>query len=222
MLTPMKVPQGGFNQEFRQHPNFPGGYIYSHTGDNYDAYMSDIYPLLPDRVSFSTHELPSDLQKDQPGTNGIPQTAVLYPYPGTPPAGMPWRITLRAGHATVDCLLIARILTMQPVSGDDGTSDASVTWSKGLIERHTETTLLAGNTLYELVGEDGDRYALVATFPTDDGSSDAIDLPPPPPGYQYETSPLEEDFVLTCHQLAHILVTSGYNFQRYERGSRPD
>lgn len=212
MLTPMTVPQGGYNQEFRQHPSFPGGYIYSYTGGDYDAYMADIYPLLPDRVSFSTHDLPSDLQKDEPGTNGVPQTAVIYPYPGSPPAGMPWRITLLAGRRTIECLLIARILIVEPVTDTDG---AATAWSKGLIERHTETTLLAGGTLQELVGDQGDRYALVAAF-------SATELPPPPPGYHYESRPLDQDFTLTCRQLAHILIASGCNFQRYERGGTVD
>jgi hypothetical protein len=222
MLLPMTVPQGGFNQEFRQHPSFPGGYIYSHTGDNYQAYMDHIYPLLPSRVSFSTHELPSDLQKDEPGTNGVPQTAVLFPYPGTPPAGFPWRFTLLAGKQTIDCLLIARILWIQPIpadeTGGDDASQSSTSWSRGLIERRTETTLLAGGTLVELVGDDGDRYALVASFQAPD--TDA--MPPPPPGYHYESRLLDADFRLLCRQFAHILVTSGYNFQRYLRGRAED
>jgi hypothetical protein len=212
MLKPMQVPQGGYNQEFRQHPGFPGGYIYSHTGDDYAAYMDEIYPQLPDRVSFSTHDLPSDLQKDEPGTNDVPQTAVIYPYPGNPPPGMPWRFTLLAGRKTVDCLLIARILIVQPVTDDDG---AATAWSKGLIERHTETTLLAGGTLQELVGDQGDRYALVASFA-------GAELPPPPPGYHYESRTLNQDFRLVCRQLAHILISEGCNFQRYERGDAAD
>jgi len=223
MLTPMQVPQGGFNQEYRQHPSLPGGYIYSHTGDDYQAYMETIYPLLPDRVSFSAHDLPSDLQKDEPGTNGVPQTAVLFPYPGAPPAGLPWRFTLLAGKRTVDCLLIARILSIQPVAEDEtagstGSVSAAAGWSRGLIERRSETTLLAGGTLQELVGEAGDRYALAASF----ASAGASDLPPPPPGYHYESRPLTEDFQLVCRRFAHILVTTGYNFQRYERGSVED
>ncbi|MGB8843542.1 MAG: hypothetical protein WCC64_21005 [Aliidongia sp.] len=217
MLMPMKVPQGGFNQELRQHPKVPGGYIYSHTGDNYNDYITYIYPLLPDRVSFSEHAQASDLQKDSPGTNSIPQTAVIFPYPGTPPAGMPWRITLLAGKRTIDCTLIARILSVQPVSQEDGSTDSSSTWQKGLIERRTETTLLAPGTLTELVGDQGDRYALVASF-----SDSTTELPPPPPGYHYESQSLTEDFTLTCRQFAHILIISGYNFQRYERGNTID
>lgn len=223
MLTPMQVPQGGFNQEYRQHPSVPGGYIYSHTGDDYQAYMENIYPLLPDRVSFSAHDLPSDVQKDEPGTNSVPQTAVIFPYPGVPSAGLPWRFTLLAGKKTIDFLLIARILSIQPVAEDataeltDPASTATV-WSRGLIERRTETALLAGGTLQELVGEAGDRYALVASF----DSSGASELPPPPPGYHYESRPLTEDFRLVCRRFAHILVTTGYNFQRYERGSVED
>ncbi|WP_266168884.1 hypothetical protein [Dyella subtropica] len=220
MLTPTTVPQGGFNQEYRQQTNVPGGYIYSHTGDNYDAYMNSIYPLLPERVAFSDHDLPSDLQKDSPGTNSVPQTAIIFPYPGVPPTEMPWRFTLLAGKHTVDCMLIARIIFVKPITQAQGSSQTTTAWSKGLIERHTETTLLAGEgtTLTELVGDDGDRYALVASFPSNEGA----ELPPPPPGYHYETRPLTENFTLVCHQLAHILIASGYNFQRYERGNVAD
>ena len=65
-------------------------------------------------------------------------------------------------------------------------------WYKGLTERRTETTLLAGNgaSLTELVGTEGDRYALVASF----SSQSANELPPPPPGYQYESQELKKDF----------------------------
>jgi hypothetical protein len=73
--------------------------------------------------------------------------------------------------------LIARILSKHPVPGES--SDNATTWYKGLIERRTETTLLAGNgaSLTELVGTEGDRYALVASF----SSQSANELPPPPP-----------------------------------------
>lgn len=215
MLDPMKVPQGGYNQEYRQHPKFPGGYIYSHAGGDYDAWMNAVYPLLPDRVAFGDPDAPAALVKDEPGTNGVPQTAVLYPYPGTPSAGTPWAFTLMAGRAAIDFLLIARILFVQPVLNPDGTASA---WSSGLIERHTETTLLAGNPLTELVGEQGDRYALVASFP----GADCSNPPPPPPGYVYKTRPLDQDFTLVCRRFAHILITDGYNFQRWDQGNAPD
>ena len=120
-----------------------------------------------------------------------------------------------AGRATIDFMLIARILFVQPVLNPDGTASA---WSSGLIERHTETTLLAGNTLTELVGDQGDRYALVASFP----GADIDDLPPPPPGYSYEKKPLDQDFTLVCRRFAHILITDGYNFQRWDQGNAPD
>jgi hypothetical protein len=47
-------------------------------------------------------------------------------------------------------------------------------------------------------------------------------MPPPPPGYHYESRLLDADFRLLCRQFAHILVTSGYNFQRYLRGRAED
>jgi len=95
-------------------------------------------------------------------------------------------------------------------------SDNATTWYKGLTERRTETTLLAGNgaSLTELVGTEGDRYALVASF----SSQSANELPPPPPGYQYESQELKKDFKLICLRYAHILINQGYNFQRYDRG----
>jgi hypothetical protein len=84
-----------------------------------------------------------------------------------------------------------------------------------LIERRTETTLLAGNgaSLTESVGTEGDRYALVASF-----SSQSANELPPPPGYQYESQELKKDFQLICLRYAHILINQGYNFQRYDRG----
>ncbi|HLJ85267.1 MAG TPA: hypothetical protein VKZ53_00500 [Candidatus Angelobacter sp.] len=221
MLTPMPIPQGGFNQEYRQHPQIPGGYIFSYTGDNYNEYLNDIYPLLPESVTFAHESTPSDFQRDEPGSNAVPQTAVLFPYPGEPLAGMPWRFTLLAGKRTIDFTLIARILSKHPILKPGESSDSTTTkWHKGLIERRTETKLLAvnGAKLTELVGTEGDRYALVASF----SGQSTNDLPPPPPGYQYEFQEMKQDFQLICLRYAHILINNenggGFNFQRYERG----
>ncbi len=76
--------------------------------------------------------------------------------------------------------------------------------------------------LQELVGENGDRYALVAAF--DDPASDIVYAPnelnalanmPLPKGYTYESSILAEDLELACLDIASILISETLNFQRY-------
>lgn len=220
MLEPEVVPNGGYNQEYRQNPTTSGGYIYSHAGADADTYLQEIRPLLPQTVSFATQETGSDLSLGDPGVNAVPSSATIYPYAGDAPAGLPRRFTLCAGDATVDFLLIARIQSLQPLGdGTDPAGSSEPLWLAGQIERHTEETIFAGSVLHELVGGDGSRYALVAAFDT----SDAYDLNevgglaglPPPPGYTYESRLLTEDFTLASTTVAYILVCSGFNFQLY-------
>ncbi len=123
----------------------------------------------------------------------------------------------------VDFMLIAKVVSLTPIdSADSGSSGDTTEWSRGEIERHTITTIFKDSVLQELVGENGDRYALVAAF--DDPNSSIEYAPnelnglanmPLPKSYTYESSILTEDLVLTCLDIAHILIYSTFNFQRY-------
>jgi hypothetical protein len=218
MLEPESTPNGGYNQEYRQDPATSGGYIYSNSGSDVDAFKTEILPYLPDTVSFATDATPSDFNRGSLGVNAIPCSATIYPYGGDAPASLPRRFTLVAGEQTVDFLLIARMLSMVPLTDTSDTATSS--WMQGEIERKTTQTFFADNVIQELVGEDGSRYVLAAAFgdSTEQYNVNEIgglaDLPLPP-GYTYESRVLTEDFEITAEDVAHILVCSVFNFQRY-------
>jgi hypothetical protein len=217
------IPSGGYNQEARQNPSTSTGYIYSSSGDDVTAYVNDVYPYLPDYVSFGTEPSANDLTFGPPGQNSIPSTATIYPYEGDAPASLPRTLTINAGTVPLDFILIAKVLSITPVeSADTGSSGDTTEWNKGEIERHTVTTLFKGGVLQELVGENGDRYALVSAFDDPDSSIkyaptelNGLANMPLPESYTYESSILTEDLVLNCLDVAHILIYTSFNFQRY-------
>jgi hypothetical protein len=223
MSRPKVIPFGGYNQEARQAPYASPGYIYSSSGGNATEYLSNVYPSLPKYVSFGMEQSKNDLTLDEPGQNTIPSVTTIYPYEGDAPASLLRALTINAGMVELDFMLIAKVVSLTPIeSAESGSSDETAAWSKGEIERHTVTTLFKDGVLQELVGENGDRYALVAAF--DDPASDIVYAPnelnglanmPLPKGYTYESSILAEDLELACLDIASILISETLNFQRY-------
>ncbi|MFM7266708.1 MAG: hypothetical protein ACKOZW_14180, partial [Cyanobium sp.] len=166
MSFPAVIPYGGYNQEARQDPSTSAGYIYSSSGDDVATYMDKVYPHLPKYVSFGSELSANDLTFGPPGQNSIPSSSTIYPYEGDAPATLPRTLIVNAGSIPLKFTLIAKIVSLTPVpsaepgsQGDDGAE-----WTRGDIERHTITTISKDSVLQELVGEAGDRYALVAAF----------------------------------------------------------
>jgi hypothetical protein len=223
MAEPKVIPQNGYNQEARQDPTTSAGYIWSNSGDDLTTYLAEISPNLPPFVSFGPVLSAHDLTLGPPGQNAIPSTTTIYPYEGAAPATLPRTFTIPAGTTTLEFQLIAKVVSLTSVEfANPNNSGNGTGWSKGQIERHTITTLFEGGVLQELVGEDGDRYALVSAF--DDPTSDIEYAPteinglanlPLPKGYTYASSILSEDLVLTSLDVADILIYTSFNFQRY-------
>lgn len=223
MSQPEEIPADGYNQEARQDPSTSAGYIYSNSGDDATTYLNEVYPYLPKYVSFGAELSANDLSLGPPGQNAIPSTNTIYPYEGDAPASLPRQLTINAGTKALEFMLIAKVVSLTPVeSADPDSNGKTAAWTKGEIERHTETTLLKDGVLHELVGETGDRYALVSAF--DDPNSEIDYAPtelnglanmPLPKGYTYESSILTADLELVCLDIADILIYSSFNFQRY-------
>lgn len=223
MTEAVVISTGGYNQEARQDVRTSAGYIYSSSGENAEEYLREVYPYLPDFVSFGARQSASALDFGPPGQNSLPSTSTIYPYEGDAPASLPRTLTINAGTKVLDFMLIAKVVSLTPVkSADSGSGGATDPWYKGEIERHTITTLHKDGILHELVGENGDRYALVSAFDDPNSSSEyapneingLADLPLPK-GYTYESSVLTEELVLTSLDVAHILIYTTFNFQRY-------
>lgn len=222
MSAPVVINAGGYNQEARQDPATAAGYIYSSTGDDVEAYLKDVYPSLPTFISFGTDASANDLSLGMPGQNAIPSTTTIYPYEGAAPATLPRTLTINAGATTLAFTLIAKIVSLTAVESATPDSSGDVAWSRGEIERHTITTLLKDSVLQELVGESGDRYALVSAFDDPNASNDyaptqlnGLATMPLPKGYHYESRILTEELVLTSLDIATILIYTSFNFQRY-------
>jgi hypothetical protein len=223
MTQPAVIPSGGYNQEARQDPHASAGFIYSNSGDDLASYMQDVYPSLPTYVSFGTSDSPDNLTLGVPGQNSIPSTTTIYPYEGDAPSSLPRTLTINAGTTPLEFMLIARIVSLIPIrSAESSSSSHAIEWRKGEIERHTVTTLYKDNVLQELVGENGDRYALVSAFEDPESSAeyapdqlDGLANMPLPKGYTYESRILTEDLVLTSTDIAQILIYTNFNFQLY-------
>lgn len=221
--APVVIEYGGYNQEARQDASTSTGYIYSSSGDDIVAYMDTIYPHLPAFISFGSIHSADDLSLSLPGQNSIPSETTIYPYEGDAPATLPRTLTIKAGSEDLAFMLIAKVVSLTPVeSANPDSSDDGVAWTKGEIERHTVTTIYTDSVLQELVGENGERYALVSAFDDPTSSSDTeptklngLATMPLPKGYTYESSILSENLVLTCLDVATILIYSNFNFQRY-------
>jgi hypothetical protein len=174
-------------------------------------------------VSFGAEPSANDLTLGPPGQNSIPSTTAIYPYEGAAPASLPRTLSISAGTTTLEFQLIAKVVSLTSVeSASSNCNGNSTGWMKGQIERHTVTILFKGGVLQELVGENGDRYALVSAF--DDPNSSIEYAPtevnglanlPLPKGYAYESSILSEDLALTSLDVADILIYTSFNFQRY-------
>ena len=222
MSFPAVIESGGYNQEARQDPATAAGYIYSSTGDDVEAYMQDVVPFLPAFISFGPVASANDLSLGLPGQNAIPSTTTIYPYEGAADNTLPRTLIINAGATTLEFTLIAKIVSLTPVASATPDSSGDAGWSQGEIERHTVTTLHKDSVLQELVGEAGDRYALVSAFDDPNASVDyaptelnGLAAMPLPKGYHYESSILSEELVLTSLDVATILIYSSFNFQRY-------
>ena len=222
MAQAATIPPGGYNQEARQNYSTSAGYIYSSVGDDINAYMANIYPNMPPYISFGAEYSANDFSIGVPGQNSVPSTATIYPYEGDAPNTLPRTLSVNAGTVEVNFTLIAKMLSIAQVESADPAATGDDVWSKGEIERHTVTTLFKGGALQELVGENGERYAMVAAFDDPNSSTDyapnelnGLANMPLPKGYTYESSILTEDFTLNCPDVAHILIYTSFNFQRY-------
>lgn len=227
MAQAVVISSGGYNQEARQDPATSDGYIYSSSGPDPDEYVDKIQPYLPAFVSFVSRQSANDLSLGPPGQNSLPSTTTIYPYEGDAPATLPRLLTINAGTEAVDFMLIAKVVSLTPVKlADSGSGGDTGQWYKGEIERHTVTALHMGGVLHELVGDNGDRYALVSAFDDPNSSTESAlneingfaDLPLPK-GYTYESRVLSEDLVLTSLDVAHILIYTTLNSQRYVTAS---
>jgi hypothetical protein len=74
--------------------------------------------------------------------------------------------------------------------------------------------------LQELVSEDGKRYMLVSAFGDatkqyDVNKVDGLSGMPLPKGYTYESREIAEDMTIEALEVAHIIINSAFNFQRY-------
>jgi|GEM_PF-1306812 hypothetical protein len=226
-LQPNYVPSSGYNLEFRQNTATSDGYIYSHTGADYQVFMDTVYPLLPESVSFGLVDgetSPNAFSKGNPGVTAIDSTAIIYPYPGVlPEYGLPSRLTLLANGKTVEAMLIAQIVSMVPMyDTTNPPTDSFALWSAGTITRHTSQTNAAGQVLQEMVSDDGsERYGLAsATSEATDQYDISVvgglaDLPMPA-GYHYESSYQEGSFTMSSEQTAYIINDVYFNFQRYQ------
>jgi hypothetical protein len=223
MSAPVVIEYGGYNQEARQDTSTSAGYIYSSSGDDVVTYMTTIYPYLPAYISFGSTPAADDLTFSLPGQNSIPSKTTIYPYEGDAEPTLPRTLTIKAGSIELAFMLIAKVVSLTPVeSANPDSSDDGVAWTKGEIERHTVTIIYKNSVLQELVGENGERYALVSAFDDPTSSSDTaptelngLATMPLPKGYTYESSILSEDLVLTSLDVATILIYSSFNFQRY-------
>lgn len=223
MSQPAVIGEGGYNQEARQDASTSAGYIYSNSGNDAADYVANIFPYLTPFVSFGMELSANDLTLGQPGKNTIPSTTTIYPYEGDAPVSLPRKLTINAGTTALEFQLIAKVVSLTSVETANPSSNANTTgWAKGQIERHTVTTLFKGGVLQELVGENGERYALVSAF--DDPTSTIEYAPtelnglanmPLPKGYVYESTILNENLTLTSLDVAEILIYVSFNFQRY-------
>lgn len=207
----------GFNQEFRQNPQTSPGYIYNYLTSDETYFVNQIAPFLPKYVSFSAdpENDPLIFTTDEPGQNALPCCSTIYPYPGDAPASLPRQLGLQLSNGiTVQLQLIARTLSFTPLASESSGEQ----WAKGEIERQTSVTFPAGSVLQEIIGPEGERYALVAAF-SDSGydvdSVDGLADLPLPTGYTYQSSVLTSYLTLAVEKTAHILICGSFNFQLF-------
>lgn len=220
MLKPEIVPIGGYNLEYRQNPQTSEGYIYSHAGANAEEFQS-VYDNLAATVSFGAGDSPDTLSKGVLAVGQMKISSVIYPYPGSSSPTLPTSFTISSKDETVEFILIAKILKLIPLyDPQDPPEDELALWQKGEIGRHTKQTLHKEGVLQELVSEDGKRYMLVSAFGDatkqyDVNKVDGLSGMPLPKGYTYESREIAEDMTIEALEVAHIIINSAFNFQRY-------
>jgi len=220
MLKPEIVPIDGYNLEYRQNPKTSEGYIYSHAGANAEEFQS-VYDNLAATVSFGAGDSPDTLNKGVLAVGQMKISSVIYPYPGSSSPTLPTSFTISSKDEMVEFILIAKILKLIPLyDPQDPPEDELALWQKGEIGRHTKQTLHKEGVLQELVSEDGERYMLVSAFGDatkqyDVNKVDGLSGMPLPKGYTYESREIAEDMTIEALEVAHIIINSAFNFQRY-------
>jgi len=203
------MPLGGYNLEYRQdHKVLVDAFIFANMGEDGEDFIENVYPELPDTVSFSSGLSLNQFTKGAP-ISGYPIKSTIFTYPGDVPESYPVSFSLSVSDKKYTFSLIAKWIELNSISNG---------WWKGQVGRHTVATIIKGAAFHELTSPEGDTYTLFSVQPDntyDINKVNGLADMPLPDGYTYKSYQLEEDFVFKVEQIAYVLADSQLSFQRY-------